>query len=51
MTPEQKEALMDLLKYKVHEQITPEIRRELVHSSCRGEIKEDEMMPDASMDF
>merc|ERR1712072_199779 len=30
MTPEQKEALMEVLKAKQHPQITPEIRRELV---------------------
>ncbi|KAI9145125.1 Bystin-domain-containing protein [Paraphysoderma sedebokerense] len=38
LTPEQKEALLDLLKYKNHEGITPEVRREIVNSSCRGEV-------------
>lgn len=47
MTPEQKEALMEVLKAKVHPQITPEIRRELVHSTARGEMQEDADMEDA----
>ncbi|XP_070533790.1 bystin-like [Ptychodera flava] len=34
---EQKEALMDLLRNQNHEQITPDIRRELLHSKCRDE--------------
>ncbi|KAJ3146453.1 hypothetical protein HDU86_008505 [Geranomyces michiganensis] len=38
MTPEQKEALMELIRYKTHDGITPEIRRELVGSGCRAEI-------------
>ncbi|KAG5460918.1 MAG: Bystin-domain-containing protein, partial [Olpidium bornovanus] len=38
MTPEQKDALLDLLKHKTHEAISPEVRRELVNSTCRGEI-------------
>ncbi|XP_033126899.1 bystin-like [Anneissia japonica] len=32
---EQKEALMDLLRAHTHESITPEVRRELLHSKCR----------------
>ncbi|KAI9097176.1 Bystin-domain-containing protein [Phlyctochytrium arcticum] len=43
MTPEQKEALLDLLRHKSHEGMTPEIRRELQNSECRGEIMPDEM--------
>jgi essential nuclear protein 1 len=39
MSIEQKEAIMDLLKSKFHGGISPEIRRELVHSVCRGEAK------------
>lgn len=35
ISSEQKEALMELLRAHTHEQITPEIRRELVHSKCR----------------
>ncbi|TPX69996.1 hypothetical protein SpCBS45565_g02099 [Spizellomyces sp. 'palustris'] len=41
MTPEQKEALLDLIRYKVHEGISPEIRRELQNSECRGEMMVD----------
>ncbi|KAI8591599.1 Bystin-domain-containing protein [Geranomyces variabilis] len=41
MTPEQKEALMELIRYKTHDGITPEIRRELVGSACRAEITDD----------
>lgn len=37
LTEEQKQALMDVLRSQVHAQITPEIRRELVHSQARGE--------------
>lgn len=35
ISSEQKEALMELLRAHTHELITPEIRRELVHSKCR----------------
>ncbi|RHZ76042.1 hypothetical protein Glove_208g38 [Diversispora epigaea] len=38
LTPEQKEVLFEVLKVKTHELITPEIRRELIHSVARGEI-------------
>lgn len=37
LTPEQKDALLDVLKAQTHVQITPEIRRELVHSVARGD--------------
>lgn len=37
LTEEQKQALLDVLRVKVHAQITPEIRREIVHSVARGE--------------
>ncbi|GAA5881720.1 hypothetical protein JCM1840_000348 [Sporobolomyces johnsonii] len=37
LTAEQKEALLEVLRAKVHPQITPEIRREIVHSVARGE--------------
>lgn len=37
MTAEQKEALLEVLRYKSHHQITPEIRREITHSVARGE--------------
>ncbi|CAJ0846578.1 15269_t:CDS:10, partial [Entrophospora sp. SA101] len=41
LTPEQKEALFDVLKSKLHEQITPEIRREIANSVARDEIIQD----------
>ncbi|KAI8910291.1 Bystin [Gorgonomyces haynaldii] len=41
VTVEQKEALMDLLKHKQHPMITPEIRRELVHSKTRGDAMQE----------
>jgi essential nuclear protein 1 len=37
MTPEQKDALLEVLRAKPHAKITPEIRRELVSSRARGE--------------
>ncbi len=37
LTQEQKDALLEVLRSKVHAQITPEIRREIVHSVARGE--------------
>ncbi|KAI8929883.1 Bystin-domain-containing protein [Entophlyctis helioformis] len=41
LTTEQKEAVLDLLKHKYHEGISPEIRRELQNSVSRGEAKMD----------
>ncbi|CAG8488755.1 3014_t:CDS:2 [Ambispora gerdemannii] len=46
LTPEQKEALLDLLKYKAHNLISPEIRREIVNSVARGEMLYDIEMND-----
>ena len=37
MSSEQKSALMELLRTHTHHQITAEVRREIVHSRCRGE--------------
>ncbi|KAG0657165.1 snoRNA-binding rRNA-processing protein [Rhodotorula mucilaginosa] len=37
LTPEQKDALLEVLRFQSHHQITPEIRRELQHSVTRGE--------------
>ncbi|SCV67526.1 BQ2448_5137 [Microbotryum intermedium] len=37
LTEEQKRALLDTLKVKVHAQITPEIRREILNFVARGE--------------
>ncbi|KAI9296240.1 Bystin-domain-containing protein [Neoconidiobolus thromboides FSU 785] len=45
ITPEQKDALFEVLRKQNHHTITPEIRRELVSSTSRGEImQEDDMM-------
>ncbi|KAJ2437097.1 snoRNA-binding rRNA-processing protein, partial [Coemansia sp. RSA 2424] len=38
LTPEQKEALLSVIKVHHHHGITEEIRREIVHSVCRGEM-------------
>jgi essential nuclear protein 1 len=43
LTPEQKEALLEVLKFKSHPQITPEIRREIVNSTSRDELLEENM--------
>jgi essential nuclear protein 1 len=50
LTPEQKDALMQVLRYHTHHQITAEIRREIVHSTCRGELitNDDATMTDYS---
>jgi len=37
MTPDQKDALLDVVRVQFHQQIGPEIRRELVNSVARGE--------------
>ncbi|KAJ3407416.1 hypothetical protein HDU80_008844 [Chytriomyces hyalinus] len=44
LVPEQKEALLDLIKTRSHPMITPEIRREIVNSKCRGELMDLDMM-------
>ncbi|KAF9404894.1 snoRNA-binding rRNA-processing protein, partial [Podila epigama] len=50
ITPDQKQALLDLLRFKSHEGISPEIRRELVNSVARGEMlpepNDDDMLMD-----
>jgi essential nuclear protein 1 len=38
MSSEQKEALLVLLRSHSHQQITPEIRRELMNSRCRDDV-------------
>ena len=49
ISSEQKEALMELLRVQSHEQITPEVRRELMNSKCRDlEVEEGAM---GSMNF
>merc|ERR1712241_1541566 len=44
VSSEQKEALLELLKFQQHEKITPEIRRELQHAKCRDEEMDEPMM-------
>ncbi|KAJ1723317.1 snoRNA-binding rRNA-processing protein [Coemansia erecta] len=46
LTPEQKEALLSVLKVQYHEGISEEIRREINNSVCRGEM----IVPQDSMD-
>jgi essential nuclear protein 1 len=41
ITPEQKDALLDVIRVNAHPQISPEIRRELVNSVARGEPRPD----------
>lgn len=40
ITPEQKDALLDVIRANPHDQISPEVRRELVNSVARGEPRE-----------
>lgn len=42
LSSEQKEALQALLRVHLHQQITPEIRRELMNSKCRDQIMQEE---------
>ena len=37
LTPDQKDALLDVVRANPHPQIGPEVRRELVNSVARGE--------------
>ncbi|KAI9506779.1 Bystin-domain-containing protein [Coemansia spiralis] len=46
LTPEQKEVLLSVLKVQYHPEISEEIRREITHSVCRGEM----LVPQDSMD-
>jgi len=41
LTPDQKDALLDVVRATPHPQISPEIRRELVTSVARGEPRPD----------
>jgi essential nuclear protein 1 len=45
LTPEQKEALVELSRVKSHEEISVEVRRELINSVCRGEMKPEPVDP------
>lgn len=38
LTVEQKEALLECVRFKMHYGITPDIRRELQNSVCRGDV-------------
>ena len=42
LTPDQKDALLDVVRANPHHQISPEVRRELVNSVVRGEPRPDE---------
>lgn len=46
LSSEQKEALLQLLTTQKHHSLTPDIRREILHSTCRDE----EMLPEQTMD-
>ncbi|KAJ1642025.1 snoRNA-binding rRNA-processing protein [Coemansia erecta] len=46
LTPEQKDALLSVLKVQYHEGISEEIRREIQNSVCRGEL----IVPQDGMD-
>lgn len=37
LSPDQKQSLLDVVKFHTHYAITPEVRRELMNSKCRGE--------------
>ena len=41
LTPDQKDALLDVIRVNPHSQIGPEVRRELVNSVARGEPRPD----------
>ena len=43
LTPDQKDALLDVIRLRPHPQISPEIRRELVGGVVRGEPRPEEM--------
>jgi essential nuclear protein 1 len=44
LVPEQKEALMELIRVRHHAEISAEVRRELINSTCRGELLDIDMM-------
>lgn len=48
LTPDQKDALLDVVRANPHPQIGPEVRRELVNSVARGEPRPD-ADPDVQM--
>lgn len=46
LSSEQKEALLHLLTAHKHPTITPQVRREILHSTCRDEEMVPEMVHD-----
>ena len=44
ISSEQRDALLELLKFQVHDKITPEIRRELQHAKCRDQEVDEPMI-------
>ncbi|SPO26757.1 related to ENP1 - required for pre-rRNA processing and 40S ribosomal subunit synthesis [Ustilago trichophora] len=49
LTPDQKSALLDLLRVQKHEGISPEVRRELLTATARGEMLEEPVDDDDDM--
>ncbi|TPX33173.1 hypothetical protein SmJEL517_g03813 [Synchytrium microbalum] len=53
LTDDQKEALLELIKHKIHYAISPEVRRELSHSvgGAAGELVAEEDLEDSDVDM
>ena len=49
LTPDQKDALLDVIRARPHPQISPEIRREILTSVMRGEPRPEEGEGDVEM--
>ncbi|KAJ1023950.1 hypothetical protein NDA13_004782 [Ustilago tritici] len=49
LTPDQKSALLDLLRVQKHQGISPEVRRELLTATARGEMLEEPVDEDDDM--
>lgn len=49
LTPDQKDALLDVARVHSHPQISPEVRRELVNSVARGEARTEDADGDIAM--
>jgi essential nuclear protein 1 len=49
LTPDQKDALLDVARAHSHPQISPEVRRELVNSVVRGEARTEDEDGDVAM--
>lgn len=50
LTPDQKDALLDVARAHSHPQISPEVRRELVNSVARGEARMEDEDGDVAME-